>query len=265
MGFPPRVRQRSGAPADSDLSAASHDLLWLALRWEAYINHKLNARMSVTDRKTQTIKSQYVKVFIKLDTHLKQTKTSANEYFSLLCTRFRERQTALRPYTRNLGGTFYNTIVDEQRVKRSVRFGGRPDQPRQTYLDLPTHSAGYTSPQLALDTVRLAKYRRQYHWFDWGRFWVLFAHEFSGSFLYCSPSYRDLPRSLQQLSTAQADEWKSLDGDRKLAARTHEHYRVFRDRVGVIPWPSLLSLSLESLAANIHQQPSQHSPRHLTG
>jgi len=263
MAFPSRVRQRSGASAGETLTASSHDLLWLALRWEAYIQGKLNARMSVVDHRLQQIKSKYVKTFQKLDVHLRTSNTSANEYYSLLCTRFREHQTAIRPYTRNLGGKFYNTIVEEQRVKRSARFGGRPDQPRQTYLDLPTRSAGYTPPRLALDTVRLAKYRRQYHWFEWGRFWVLFAHEFSGTFLYFTSSYRDLPRTLQQLSTEQQREWVSLDGDQKLVDRTREHYRVFRHRVGVIAWHQTHGQSLESLAEQIQNSPP--SPRHSTG
>lgn len=249
---------------DNDRSpvVASHTLVWLALRWETYIKGKLGRRVQVVDHTHQVIRAKFRPAFERLAAYLDETGITANEYFTLLLAQCQD--TGIQPFTNLLGGRHFNNLVEQQRAQRRVRLSGsHPLTAQQSDLDLPIPEAGYTPPRLALDTARLAVYRRQYHWFEWGRFWLFFANEFSGAFLSLTSSFVELPRGLRVLTPEQAREWRTLDDDPNLARKTREHYRVFQHRVGALTWnQESRALSLEQLAVRLLSPPSS---RPLTG
>src|SRR5512147_354992 len=259
MALPPRRRRPLGKGQHSRAvdPTTVHGLLWLALRWESAVREKTGHRIRVVDPRLRQIKLPYVKTFKRFAEYLKQSNTTADRYFTLLLARFGDRT----PYTKQLGSTFYNTIVAEQANRRKQMFDGRDDAMTQSYLVRRPTEPGDSAWRIAVDAARLAVYRRQYHWFEWGRFWMFFAGEFSGAFLFLSPEYRH-PGVPDLLSEEQRREWSALEQDEKRRDRARSHYRLFRRRVGSLECRTIETTNIEALASMIY--PGPHSPQHLS-
>ena len=213
------------------------DPFWVALQWEKYTANKLTYGSRVIEYPARRIKSKYLKTFVRLAKHLDETDLSPAMYFTMLLDRIRNKKRApiiLRVPL--LGTTFYNTLVSEERLKRKQQFAGQEDRETLEYRTLPIQESGWTPAALAIDVAKLTRYRMQYFWFDWGRFWLLFGPEFGGAFLYVIPEYRDKvhdPRA--PLTKRQLDDWRIVEDDTRLAGQVRETVMNFRSRVRSLP------------------------------
>lgn len=208
------------------------DAFYLAGKWERYTASRLTYGSRVIDHRARQIKVKYRKVFVRLAAHLATTDLNADEYFTLLLDRIREKRRApLILRVTLLGTTFYNQLVAEQRLVRKRQFAGREDRATLTYRTIPVAESGTAPASLARDMARLLLYRRQYHWFEWGRFWLLFGSEFSGAFLFVTPEYRAAgtePRV--HLSRQQLQDWHALAEDERTATHVRHTVDFFRQR-----------------------------------
>lgn len=259
MALPPRRRRplgkgRSSLPVDA---TTVHGLLWLAMRWESLVFKATGRRLRVVERPILQIKPPYIRTFQRFAAYLKREGIAADRYISLLLARFEDRT----PYTKQLGSRFYNAIVAEQATRRQRMFGDQPDPRAEAYLvTRPTDPADAPS-RLAVDVARLVVYRQQYHWFEWGRFWLFFAGEFTGAFLFLCPEYH-APGVPDLLSEQQRQEWVALERDERRQQRARQHYRLFRRRVGSLQCQTIQTANLETIAQLIQGGP--RSPQHLS-
>lgn len=213
------------------------DPYWLACKWERYTATRLPYGSRVTEPRGRRVKPKYLKTFIRLAKHLQATDLSPDAYFTLLLDRISDKRRApLILRVPLLGTRFYNQLVSEQRLRRKQQFAGREDRETLSYRTIPTAEPGYAPASLARDVARLTLYRRQYHWFEWGRFWLFFGSEFSGAFLSVTPEYcENTGDPLVSLSQVQLTDWHALERDDRLAAQVRETVRVFRRRVRTLP------------------------------
>jgi len=213
------------------------DAFYLACKWERYTASRLTYGSRVVEPRAKQIKLKYRKVFARLAVHLATTDLSPDQYFALLLDRISDKRRApiiLRVTL--LGSKFYNQLVSEQRLARKQQFAGREDRETLTYRTIPVAEAGTAPASLARDVARLLCYRRQYHWFEWGRFWLLFGSEFSGAFLFVTPEYQPTAdEAFVHLTRVQRQDWTVLAGDRHLAAQVRETVLAFRRRARTLP------------------------------
>jgi len=213
------------------------DAFYLACKWERYTADRLTYGSRVVDHRTKQIKLKYRKVFVRLATHLATTDLTPDMYFGLLLDRISDKRRApiiLRVTL--LGTVFYNQLVSEQRLQRKRQFAGREDRETLQYHTIPSSEPGTAPTVLARDVARMLLYRRQYHWFEWGRFWLLFGSEFSGAYLFVTPEYRlAAGDALVHLTRAQRQDWDALAGDRVVTARVRKTVLDFRQRARTLP------------------------------
>lgn len=231
--MPPALVTRAHQPSAS--ARARHtlvDAFYLACKWERYTASRLTYGSRVVEPRAKQVKLKYRKVFVRLATHLATTDLSPDEYFALLLDRISDKRRAPIILRVTLLGTkFYNQLVSEQRLNRRREFAGREDRETLTYRTIPMAESGYAPAALARDVVRLVCYRRQYHWFEWGRFWLLFGSEFSGAFLFITPEYQlTAEEAFVHLTRRQQQDWTELAGDQRLAAQVRKTVLEFRRR-----------------------------------
>jgi len=208
------------SPEAGDLQATA--VAWraevLARQWEAFARARLGRHVSVIDLETRKIKSRYAKAFSRVLAYASANQISPPDvYFTLLGEGFRTG--GVRFSTNLLGGRFYNELVERGRAMRREQFSGREDSETLAYRAVRSEAPRESADSLRSECRKFLALRGQYAHFPRGRFWLFFVGEFSGTFLHASDDYRDSGLDLLlHLTEVQIKEWKSLDGDPRLAA-----------------------------------------------